>query len=498
MGRFSRSLLPCLAALVLGLGAAAACAADALGPLDLSLEERLDAQVDTRVAYRVVATGVVPVVPSAALPGGLDLQPANNNLSIALHDGRLFLAFRTAPTHFASDQAKLLVLSSPDLGRTWSLETTFATGRDLREPFLLEVAGRLHLYYAELGTRAVAFEPRALWRSSRCGPRCWTAPERWGGPDEIAWDFKVRRGRAWVTSYRGKHYGLDPRPIELRFRSSTDGILWQDVGGGPVYSGGATESSFEFERGGALWAVTRNEDGDATGFGSHVVSADASEPGAWRFPAASDPSRFDSPRLFRHGNDIYLLARRDLGDPAGTRFTAAHGQLRKLLVWAGYSLEPKRTALFRLDPRRRRFDLVFDLPSAADTAFPSLVRLSPHEFLVANYTSAFRHSDWSWFRGQVNGTGIYFLRLRFDPLGPDKPSRPRADLPAGDAARAVAVASAGGFDEDWPVRESHPRRLAGAGVLSVGAIVLVHRRRRRLRSPDTSSGSRPESPRASA
>jgi hypothetical protein len=168
-------------------------------------------------------------------------------------------------------------------------------------------------------------------------------------PYEIAWDFKVRRGRAWTTSHRGKHYGLGSQPIDLRFRTSTDGIVWQDVGGRPVYRGGASESSFEFERGGALWAITRNEDGDATGFGSHLAWADASEPGAWLFPEASDPARFDSPRLFRHGNDIYLLARRDLGPPAGTRFTAAHGELRKLLVWAGYSLEPKRTALYRAE-----------------------------------------------------------------------------------------------------------------------------------------------------
>ena len=52
--------------------------------------------------------------------------------------------------------------------------------------------GRLRLTYAELGDRIYAFEPHALWRSSRCGPGCWTPPEKWGGPEEIAWDFKVR------------------------------------------------------------------------------------------------------------------------------------------------------------------------------------------------------------------------------------------------------------------------------------------------------------------
>jgi MYXO-CTERM domain-containing protein len=95
-----------------------------------------------------------------------------------------------------------------------------------------------------------------------------------------------------------------------------------------------------------------------------------------------------------------------------------------------------------------------------------VVRLSPHEFLVANYSSAFRHEDRSWLWGQLNGTGIYFVRLRFEPLG-------AATLVAasGDASR---------FDEDWPTRESYSTRLAGAGALSVVALVLVRRRRRRL------------------
>ena len=469
MAPSSRSFVAPVLLCLLSLAAArdaAATQAPLPGPLGPSLEERLDQQVDARVAYRVVASSPLPVVPSPALPSGLDLQAANNNLSIALHDGRLYLAFRTAPTHFASAEAKLVVLSSADLGRTWAFETSFTTGRDLREPFLLEVAGRLHLYYAELGTRIYAFEPHSLWRSSRCGPRCWTPPQRWGAPEEVAWDFKVRRGRAWMTSYRGKRYELRSRPVEMRFQTSTDGVDWTDVADGPVYRGGATESSFEFDREDRLWAITRNEDGDATGFGSHVVTAGPATPGEWSFPDRSDPSKYDSPRLFRHGNDVYLLARRDLGPPPGARFEAVPAGLRRLLVWASYSLQPKRTALYRLDPVKRRFEVVLDLPSAGDTAFPSVVRLSPHEFLVANYSSAFRHEDRSWLWGQLNGTGIYFVRLRFEPLG------------AGTLVAASGHASR--FDEDWPLRESYSTRLAGAGALSVVALVLIRRRRRRL------------------
>ena len=279
-----------------------------------------------------------------------------------------------------------------------------------------------------------------------------------------------------MTSYRGKHYDVQTRPIEIRFRTSIDGVDWKDVGSGPVYSGGATEASFEFDRQGALWAITRNEDGDATGFGSHVASADPATPGAWRFPDHSDPSRFDSPRLFRHGRDIYLVARRDLGPPAGTRFEAAPGELRKLLVWASYSLQPKRTALYRLDPVARRFELVLDLPSAGDTAFPSIVRLSPDEFLVANYSSAFRHANRTWLWGQLNGTGIYFVRLRFERLA----TNGRPVSPSGSEASATAAG---------PARRSLARRRLRRGLAGARTSPGGWRASGRCRSvPSSSSG----------
>jgi hypothetical protein len=449
------------------------------GPLGLSTDERLDLEVDPELGYRIVVSDPVPVVPSPTLPPGLDLKRSNNNLAIALHDGRLFLAFRTAPIHFASPNARLVVLSSPDLGRTWALETTIATGRDLREPFLLEVGGHLRLYFVELNERFYRFEALALWRSSRCGAGCWTVPEKWGAPDEITWDFKVRGGRAWMTSYRNKRYEVRTRPVEIRFQTSTDGLDWTDVGEGPVYRGGATETSFEFDRGGSLWAITRNEDGDESGFGSHVVSAEAGTLGVWRFPKRSDPQKFDSPRLFRHGAEIYLVARRDLGPPFGMRFASLSGGTRRLFAWASYSLQPKRTALYRLDPQARRFEPIVDLPSAGDTAFPSVVRLSPHEFLIANYSSAFRHKERSWFWGQLNSTGIYFLRVRFEPLRPGDHEPPVLGSPPRVAAHMPwAPASSNAFHEDWPMRENLSGRLAGLGVVSVGAIVLYRRRRR--------------------
>jgi hypothetical protein len=445
------------------------------GPLPLSADERLDLQVDPDLRYRITVSDPVPVVPSPSLPAGLVVLRSNNNLSIAMYEGRLFLAFRTSPIHFASPRARLIVLSSPDLGRSWTVETSISTGHDLREPFLLEVGGRLLLYFVELDERFYRFAALAQWRSARCGPGCWTAPESWGGPDEVTWDLKVRGGRAWMTSYRNKRYDTQMRPIDVRFQTSSDGLEWRDAGSGPVYRGGATETAFEFGRDGRLWGVTRNEDGDRTGFGSQVVSAEPDALADWRFPSRSDPSKFDSPRMFRHGRDIFLVARRQLGPAFGTRFPSVSGAPRKLLEWTSYSLGPKRTAIYRLDQVARRFETIVDLPSAGDTAFPSIVRLSPHELLIANYSSAFRHANRSWFWGQLNGTGIYFVRVRFDPVGAG------AERPAVvDAAARVRDWAALGFGEEWPSPENHAGRLSGFVVASAMAYGVVRWRRRAL------------------
>ena len=443
-----------------------------VGPLGLTDDERLDLQVDPNATYGAVVSELVRVVPSPALPRGLGIDRANNNLSIALHEGRLFLAFRTAPIHFASAQARIVVVSSPDLGRSWAFEASFATGRDLREPFLLAVGGRLHLYFAEMGDRFYTFDPKGLWRARRGGRvGSWSTAESWGAPEEVAWDFKVRGGYAWMTSYRGKHYAVRSRPIAIHFRWSIDGLDWQEVGTGPVYLGGATEASFEFDPRGGLWAITRNEDGDATGFGSQVASAEPADPGRWKFPPLSSPSRYDSPRLFRHGPDVYLLARRDLGPPVGARFASIPGEARKLMLWASYSLQPKRTALYRLDQSAREFVHVLDLPSAGDTAFPAIARLSAHEFLVANYSSAFRHKDRTWLWGQLNSTGIYFVRLRFEAGSPHRVAHDSPSSPA---------------DESWPMADTLSRRLVGLGAVSFGAFVAV--RRWRWRRPTDATG----------
>ena len=175
--------------------------------------------------------------------------------------------------------------------------------------------------------------------------------------------------------------------------------------------------AFEFDLDGSLWAVTRNEDGDASGFGSHLCRAPAEDLSAWDCPAQTDPERYDSPKMFRHEGEIYLVARRDIGGPYDRRDTDLSLAQRRGRYLIDYSLRPKRTALYRIDRTARRVVHVMDLPGVGDTAFPSVRQTGPHSFLLANYTSPLDDPDISWLQGQTSnrGTQIYLATIDFVP-----------------------------------------------------------------------------------
>lgn len=357
------------------------------------------------------------VVPAGNLPPEVTTQAGNNNVSIALHEGRLFLAWRTAPNHFASADARIYVVSSSNRGATWEFEREVFLGADVREPFLLSFDGRLILTCFEAGANMFAFEPMHMWRTVRNGARDWTELEQWGEEHEVPWAFQVEGEKAYLTTYLGHHYGLEPGVVETRFYVSDDGLEWSPVGeGGPVvYEGGVSEVGFAFDGEGNLWGVTRNEDGDASGFGSHVVFAPADDLANWQFPDTLEPQMCCSPRMFRHGEDVYLISRRDPCSPYDLGYTGLPFSLQRLLYLAAHSLRPKRTALYMVDRVSRKLVWMKDLPGCGDTAFPSIVQTGPDRFLVANYTSPLWFKWRTWLAGQISpfGTRIYTVELDF-------------------------------------------------------------------------------------
>jgi hypothetical protein len=387
------------------------------------------------------------VVPSPALPAEAAPLPSNNNLAISRFDGRLYLAWRSSATHFASALTRMLVVSSGDQGRSWQMENVIVRGTDLREPLFVVMGDRLVFYFIELGVNPAAFEPRQVLRMSKAGQGSWSPVEPAPLPKEtVVWDIKTHQGAAYMTAYRGNHYATNEQSnIDLYFKISRDGLTWDDVDPAHpvVYQGGVSEVGFEFDPAGNLWGVTRNEDGDASGFGSQVVFAPADALGKWQFPERSSPFRYDSPRMFRNGSDLYLVARRNVRydgdqlveapyDTSSTVDSLVSFAVRKARLLATYSSMPKRTSIYRIDQTARKLVWLEDLPSAADTAFASILEIGPGKFLVANYTnpvdtggfdwaSAARVSGcaaerWSWFQGQTSldcGTRIYFATLTF-------------------------------------------------------------------------------------
>lgn len=378
-----------------------------------------DYAVDTNLSWVPVLRGVRQLVPATNLPAEIAVQPSNNNCAITFHEGRLFFAWRTAETHFASVNAEMYIVSSADLGQTWEFETIIDLDRDIREPGFLSFNGRLMFSFFEAGTNPVAFEPRRKWRLWWNEVGSWTGHYLWSDTREVLWDMKVRGGRAWATAYAGEHYTSQGYGnVDVFLRYSDDGVQWEDYDPARrvIYNGGVSEVAFEFDAQGNLWGVTRNEDGDASGFGSHVVYAPAGDLANWEFPASSNPERYDSPKMFRHGEELYLVARRDVGGPFDQQLTGLPFDNQRILNWVAYSLRPKRTALYRINQATRAVEHLFDLPSAGDTSFPSLHRTGPHSFLLVNYTSPVSQSNWSWLQGQLSpeGTSVYLAEIVFE------------------------------------------------------------------------------------
>ena len=294
------------------------------------------------------------------------------------------------------------IISSADDGQTWNFELELDFNTDLREPRFVTHQGELHFSFFEAGDNPAAFEPKHLWQLWKTEDG-WSEPEPFLNEESVMWDIKHRYGKLYMTTYDGAHYAQGD--VFVRFWESDDGHSWSYVDGAEhVYVGGVSEVAFEFDEDGGLWAVGRNEDGDSTGAGSQVCFAPANELSNWTCLEQSDPERYDSPELFRHGNTIYMLARRDVGGPFGPE-----GDI------LAYSMRPKAFSLYAIDPELGSIVWLEDLPGVGDTAFASVRRVDEHTFRFANYTSALEDPDISWFSAQnsPSGTQIYMMDLTF-------------------------------------------------------------------------------------
>ncbi|HKY41404.1 MAG TPA: hypothetical protein VJN18_35970 [Polyangiaceae bacterium] len=356
------------------------------------------------------------LVPSSALPTEVETQFSHNNLDGVWHQGRLYFAFRVAPAHFAGTDVVLYVISTHD-HVDWRLETSIALGRDVREPRFLSLAGRLHLFFAVLGTEPLAFEPLGTRVTTLADDCSWSEPEQVLPRGFILWRARPlpEGGRALVSGYVGGEdiYSGSGEPLDVYLLETQDARHFEPAAGadGVVLHGGSSETDFAWLADGDLLAVARNEAGDEQGFGSKICRAAADDLADWQ--CASDLKKYDSPLLFRHGAEAYLLARRNLTDSGA--FDLQQSELSLVEQQQTYGLDywgrPKRCALWRVDPDELTVEHVLDLPSAGDTCYPALVQLEPTRYLVYNYSSPLDQPDLAWYEGQQTPTSIHGLVL---------------------------------------------------------------------------------------
>jgi len=361
------------------------------------------------------------VIPGPGLPADADLGQANNNLDAVRHsDGAVYLAFRTAPHHFASPETRILVLRSRD-EQNWSLERSFEMGTDLREPRLLSSGDELFLFVSRLGANPWAFEPQGMSRSIRSPNGTWSDLEPFGAPGSIGWRARHLESDLALLAYRGGEMTYEFAPPEQRIdlwrsQNGRDWELW-DPEHGAIYQGGGGEADFARSGSGDYLGVIRAEAGDEMGWGSRLCRAPEDHPARWT--CRPDPRKYDSPYVFAHGGTVYAVARRNLRGNGhfdrglGPRDGPWRG-LRSLWNQLSYSTARKRCALWRFEPAEPRLAHVLDLPSRGDTCFPAVLPgRQPGEWIVYDYSSPLEGDDLRWIQGQRGETRIYRHLLAF-------------------------------------------------------------------------------------
>ena len=259
------------------------------------------------------------------------------------------------------------VVSSTDEGHSWAKEFTVESGKDLREPHFLSINGTLFFFYFEAGTNLIAFEPSYLQRKQFLGPDLgWSAAETWGHESEVGWQYEVYDDVAYTISYSGEHYSITQfGQVSLFINMTLNGLDWEPLGASPFYTGGISEVGWAFDDDGVMWGVGRNEDGDASGWGSRIFFYDplVMESPQWT-DTNSDPYIYESPRMFNHEGELYLIARTDPLGPFRSNNTIHLPDVmaQHLYDLVYYSLRPHGTALWRLNRQTTDLEKLLDLP----------------------------------------------------------------------------------------------------------------------------------------
>ena len=345
---------------------------------------------------------------SGKLPVQCKIQHSNNNLDLVKFNGKYFLSFRTAPSHFASKKAVLYVVSSADL-ENWNYETEISLASDLREPRFAVYHDTLNLYFFRGGTNTFKFEPKEVFVLRKTANTNWTLPETIHLDGFVPWRLRDRNDTLYLSAYYGKNLYQNSHHSNLRLFWSVNAVDWKPVSQEPqVDILSAEEGEFVFDKQGNLLSTVRLE-----GTGSLVCRADKDSLYSWQ--KVRRKIKYDSALLFDHGDDIYLVSRRNLDgdiDKVRHRKNEKQGRISNLIR---YSITRKVTALFKLNKDDLSLTHITDFPSNGDNAYAGIAKIDDHTYALMNYSCDIKKKKSSWLAGQLSKTFIYQTTLRFNP-----------------------------------------------------------------------------------
>jgi hypothetical protein len=146
-----------------------------------------------------------------------------------------------------------------------------------------------------------------------------------------------------------------------------------------------------------------------------VCTAPASDTSDWT--CSGDPRRLDSPYLFEHGDDVYVVARRqpNFGGDYDLHYDFLPDRNAKFAAYdAAYAGTTKRCAIWSIDTTTRAFAPLADIPGQGDTCYPVVLPQGRDRYLLYNYTSPLDGPDEPWGTALLHGpTLIYGETLSF-------------------------------------------------------------------------------------
>ena len=346
------------------------------------------------------------VIPSSNLPKEINCKRSNNNLDITFFKSKYYLAFRTAPTHFASKKTIIYIISSPDL-KKWSLEKEIKLGTDAREPRFCIYKDTLRFLFFESGSSMFLFQPHNIWNSETVGDGKWSDLIDTNLPGFVPWRMRIHRDTILLSAYYGIDLYKSGHQGNLRLFKSTDAKNWTPISEHPqIDVSGAEEGEFIFDSIGNLYATVRLESE-----GALICTASNNEINKWDF--VKTKYKYDSALLFLHGNDIYLVSRRNLDGEMDKANPKRKPSFRKKYNLIRYSFTQKKTALFKFNKTEKSIEWIMDFPSTGDNAFPGIVQIEPNKYLLFNYTNNPNKKNKIWISGQLGKTNIYYTTITF-------------------------------------------------------------------------------------